>query len=314
LELEDGRVLEGDFFIDCTGFRGLLIEGALRTGFEDWSHWLPCDRAVAFQTIVDEPPQPYTACYAHPAGWRWNIPLQHRVGNGVVFCSKYMSDDEARHRLLTESGGRAVKEPWLVRIKAGRRLKAWNKNVVAFGLSSGFVEPLESTSIHMIMAAAVRLTQMFPFHGVEPSMVDRYNDISRFEIEHIRDFVCLHYHCTQRDDSDFWRYCRNMEVPESLQRRIDMYREAGHLYQDEGEIFRVDSWIAVFMGQNLEPKNYHHYARRNDAQLFQYLADVRARVARVVDEMPAHADFIRQYAPASPEAWGAISRPALVAV
>ena len=150
---------------------GLLIEGALQTGFEDWNHWLPCDSAVAFQTVVDEPAQPYTACYAHTAGWRWNIPVQHRVGNGVVFSSKHMSDDEARHRLVTDSGGKPVKEPWLIRIKAGRRKKAWNKNVVAFGLASGFVEPLESTSIHMIMTAAVRLAHFFPLNGVNQPMI-----------------------------------------------------------------------------------------------------------------------------------------------
>ncbi|HKE92803.1 MAG TPA: tryptophan halogenase family protein, partial [Povalibacter sp.] len=229
LEMTDGRIVEGDFFVDCTGFRGLLIEGALQTGFEDWSHWLPCNRAVAFQTIVDQPAPPYTACYAHTAGWRWNIPVQHRVGNGVVYCSRYMSDDEARHRLVTDSGGQPVREPWLIHIKAGRRHKAWNKNVVAFGLASGFVEPLESTSIHMIMSAAIRLAHLFPFGGIRQSMVDHYNELAKREIEHIRDFVCMHYYCTQRDDSDFWRYCSSMEIPDSLRRRIDMYRDAGHL-------------------------------------------------------------------------------------
>src|SRR5215510_10234036 len=173
LQLQDDRIVEGDFFIDCTGFRGLLIEGALKTGFEDWNHWLPCDSACAFQTVVDTPPQPVTACYAHEAGWRWNIPVQHRVGNGVVFASKFMSDDEARDKLVKDSGGKPVKDPWLIRIKAGRRLKAWNKNVVAFGLASGFVEPLESTSIHMIMTACLRLSYFFPWTGVKPAMQDR---------------------------------------------------------------------------------------------------------------------------------------------
>jgi len=303
LELEDGRVVDGDFFIDCSGFRGLLIEGALKTGFEDWAHWLPCDSAVAFQTIVDTPAQPYTACYAHTAGWRWNIPVQHRVGNGVVFCSKFMSDDEARHRLVTDSGGRVVKEPWLVRIKAGRRKKAWNKNVVAFGLASGFVEPLESTSIHMIMSACVRLAHLFPFGGVKQSMVDHYNELSRREIEHIRDFVCMHYYCNQRDDSEFWKYCRNMEIPGTLRARIDMFREAGYLYQGDSELFRVDSWIAVLMGQNIEPENYHHYARMNEQGIKDYMAKTRADVAKVVKALPPHGEFVKQYAPASSDAW-----------
>ncbi len=304
LELQDGRLIEGDFFIDCTGFRGLLIEGALHTGFEDWAHWLPCDSAVAFQTIVDEPAQPYTACYAHEAGWRWTIPAQHSVGEGVVFCSRYMSDDEARAKLVKDSGGRPVKDPWLIRIKAGRRRKAWNKNVVAFGLASGFVEPLESTSIHMIMSAAVRLAHFFPFTGVKQSMVDQYNDLAKREIEHIRDFVCMHYYCSQRDDSAFWRHCRSMEIPDSLRRRINLFREGGYLYQGDSELFRVDSWIAVFLGQNIEPRAYHHYARANDQELKEYMAKQRAQVAQVVNALPAHADFVRQYAAAGADVWG----------
>jgi tryptophan halogenase len=303
LELNDGRLIEGDFFIDCTGFRGLLIEGALHTGFEDWNHWLPCDSAVAFQTIVEQPPQPYTACYAHTAGWRWNIPVQHRVGNGVVFSSRHMSDDEARHRLVTDSGGKPVKEPWLIRIKAGRRKKAWNKNVVAFGLASGFVEPLESTSIHMIMSACVRLAQLFPFTGIKPSMVDHYNELSRHEIEHIRDFVCMHYYCNQRDDSPFWIECRKMEIPDSLRKRIDLFREAGYLYQGDNELFRVDSWIAVLTGQNIEPQGYHHYACVNDKELKGYMAKIRERVADVVNALPMHADFVKEYCGASADAW-----------
>jgi tryptophan halogenase len=214
-----------------------------------------------------------------------------------------MSDDEARHRLVTDSGGRPVKEPWLVRIKAGRRRKAWNKNVVAFGLASGFVEPLESTSIHMIMSACVRLAHLFPFSGIKQSMVDHYNELSKREIEHIRDFVCMHYYCTQRDDSAFWRECGKMEIPDSLRSRIDMFRDAGHLYQGDSELFRVDSWIAVLLGQNIEPQNYHHYARMNEKYLKEFMAKTRADVARVVNALPLHAEFVKQYAGASAEAW-----------
>jgi tryptophan halogenase len=204
---------------------------------------------------------------------------------------------------VTDSGGQPVKEPWLIRIKAGRRRKAWNKNVVAFGLASGFVEPLESTSIHMIMSAAVRLAHLFPFSGIKRSMVDHYNELARREIEHIRDFVCMHYYCTQRDDSEFWRYCSSMEIPESLRRRIDMFRESGYLYQGDSELFRVDSWIAVFMGQNIEPKNYHHYARLDDKNVMEYMERTRAEVAKVVNALPLHADFVKQYAGASAEVW-----------
>jgi len=303
LELEDGRSLAGDFFIDCTGFRALLIEGALGTGYIDWSNYLPCDSAVAFQTMVDTPAQPYTACYAHTAGWRWNIPVQHRVGNGVVFCSRHMSADEARHRLVTDSGGTMVKEPWLVRIKAGRRRKAWNKNVVAFGLAGGFIEPLESTSIHLITTSAVRLMNLFPFDGVNDALMNHYNELSEYEIERIRDFVCMHYHYNQRTDSEFWKECREMEIPDSLRARVDLFRDGGHAYKREGELFTVDSWISVMMGQDIEPRTYNHIARLDDRELKDFMANYRAKVAQVVNALPPHADFVRQYAGASPDAW-----------
>ncbi len=303
LELHDGRIIAGDLFIDCTGFRGLLIEQALHTGYEDWSHWLPCDSAVAFQTIVDEPPQPYTACYAHEAGWRCNIPVQHRVGNGVVYCSRYLSDDEARHKLVTDSGGRPVKEPWHVRIKAGRRRKAWNKNVISIGLASGFVEPLESTSIHMIMTAAMRLLHLFPFDGVKQSKVDHYNDLTRKEIEHIRDFVCMHYYQTRRDDTPFWRYCGKMEIPDTLRRRIQLFKEDAYVYVEDGELFTIDSWVAVMMGQGIVPQSYHHFARAEDRELTDFLDVYRARVAQVVRSLPLHHDFVKQYCGASANAW-----------
>ena len=303
LELEDGRVIEGDFFIDCTGFRALLIEGALKTGYEDWSNYLPCDSAVAFQTIVDADPQPYTACYAHTAGWRWNIPVQHRVGNGVVFCSRYMSADEARHRLVTESGGRPVKEPWLIRIKAGRRLKSWNKNVLAVGLSSGFIEPLESTSIHLITTAVARLLKIFPFDGVTQPVVNFYNEAYRDEIERIRDFVCMHYHYNSREDSPFWKECREMEIPDSLRERVELFRQSGHAYSKEGELFTVHSWIAIMLGQDIEPQAYHRFATLSDRELRGFLRKYHAQVAEVVNALPTHSAFVSQYCAASPETW-----------
>ena len=303
LELNDGQVVAGDFFVDCTGFRGLLIEGALKTGFEDWSNYLPCDSAVAFQTVVDTPPAPVTACYAHTAGWRWNIPVQHRVGNGVVFCSKFMSDDEARHRLVTDSGGAPVKDPWLIKIKAGRRNQAWNKNVVAFGLASGFVEPLESTSIHMIMTAALRLAHFFPFGGVRQAMVDQYNELSKYEIERIRDFVCMHYHYTQRDDTAFWRQCAKMEIPESLRKRVELFKQGGYIYKVDGELFTVDSWVSVMMGQHIEPSTWHQFARANEKELKDFMAKYRTEVAQVVNALPLHGDFVKQYCGAGADAW-----------
>ncbi len=303
LELEDGRILEGDFFVDCTGFRALLIEGTLQTGYEDWSSYLPCDSAVAFQTIVDTPAQPYTACYAHTAGWRWNIPVQHRVGNGVVFCSRHMSADEARHRLITESGGTPVKDPWLIRIKAGRRRKTWNKNVIAIGLAGGFIEPLESTSIHLITTAVTRLLRLFPFQGVTQPIVDHYNEASQYEIERIRDFVCMHYHYNTRDDSPFWKECREIQIPDSLRERVELFRQGAHLYQRDGELFTVDSWISILMGQDIEPQTYHRFVSLDDRQLKDYMRKYHARVAEIVSGLPRHADFVKQYCGASRETW-----------
>ncbi|HTU65009.1 MAG TPA: tryptophan halogenase family protein [Steroidobacteraceae bacterium] len=303
LELESGQIIEGDLFIDCTGFRGLLTEGALQTGYEDWSHWLPCDSAVAFQTRVDKPAAPYTACYAHTAGWRWNIPVQHRVGNGVVFCSQYMSADEARALLLKDSGGTPVKDPWLVKIKAGRRLKAWNKNVVAFGLSSGFIEPLESTSIHTITTAAMRLVNLFPFNGVNDALRDQYNELAKYEFERIRDFVVMHYHYNQREDAPFWKMCREMEIPESLRTRVELFRQGGHAYSKDNELMTVDSWVSVAMGQHIEPQTYNRFASVGDGELRDFLTKHRAQVASIVNALPAHADFVKQYCGADESAW-----------
>jgi tryptophan halogenase len=214
-----------------------------------------------------------------------------------------MSDDEARDKLVKDSGGRPVKEPWLIRIKAGRRLQAWNKNVVAFGLASGFVEPLESTSIHMIMTACMRLAYFFPFAGVKPAMVERYNELSRYEIERIRDFVCMHYKYTEREDTAFWRHCREIEPPESLRKRVELFQQAGYIYVADNELMTIDSWASVMMGQRIAPTTYHHYARVNDKDLKEQMARHRAKVAEIVNALPAHADFVRQYAGASADAW-----------
>jgi tryptophan halogenase len=215
-----------------------------------------------------------------------------------------MSDDEARAKLVADSGGTPVKEPWIVRIKAGRRRKAWNKNVVAFGLAAGFVEPLESTSIHTIMTAAVRLAHFFPFSGMKPAMIDRYNELTRTELERIRDFVCMHYHYTEREDTAFWRHCRNMEVPDSLRERVELFRQGGYIYKYDAELFTVDSWVSVMMGQRIQPQSYHHFARVNDKELKEFMSKHRAQVASIVNALPTHADFVKQYCHASEAAWG----------
>jgi tryptophan halogenase len=293
LVLESGQEVEGDLFLDCTGFRGLLIEQTLAAGFEDWQHWLPTDSAYPVQTRSVGPPVPYTRAMAHRAGWQWRIPLQHRVGNGIVFSSAHLSEDEAHAMLLDKIEGEQLIQPRLIRFRAGRRRQVWVKNCVALGLSSGFVEPLESTSIHLIMIAVTRLLQMFPLEGVSEAVAERFNEMSRRELEGIRDFIILHYHLNERDDSDFWRYCRNMTIPDSLAERIALFGEAAHAFQDSHDLFRVDSWVQVMLGQRLRPRTYHSLARlMPDEQLRGALSDLQGNIAKAVERMPTHQQFL----------------------
>jgi tryptophan halogenase len=297
LVLESGARIEGDLFIDCTGFRALLIERTLKTGFNDWSEWLATNAAVVVQTESTGPALPYTRAIAHEAGWRWRIPLQHRVGNGLVYCSDYMSDDEARAKLLADSEGEPLFEPRLLRFKAGGRKQVWNKNVVAMGLSSGFIEPLESTSIHLIKIAVTRLIQSFPFDGITDSMVERFNAQSSRELEHVRDFIILHYKATERDDSPFWRRCRDMAIPDSLAQRIALFRENAMAYQGSDELFRIDSWIMVMLGQGIEPQAYHHIAEMMEPEkLKQALTDLKGGIAAELAKLPPHQQFVESYA------------------
>ena len=254
IRLDSGQLIEGDLFIDCTGFRGLLIEETLQAGYEDWTHWLPCNSAVAVQTQSVAPPVPYTRSIAREAGWQWRIPLQHRVGNGVVFSDKHWSDDEAINKLLTNVEGEVLTEPRVLKFKTGTRKRHWHKNCVAMGLSSGFIEPLESTSIHLIQRSIIRLMQMFPYDGIRQPDIDEFNNQMSFEIENVRDFIVLHYNVTERDDSDFWRQCRTMEVPESLQHRIELFKQSGRVFKVPTELFGENSWIQVMLGQGLIPE------------------------------------------------------------
>jgi len=296
LVLDSGQRIEGDLFIDCTGFRGLLIEQALETGYEDWSQWLPTNSAYAVQTTSTGPAVPYTRAIAHEAGWRWRIPLQHRVGNGLVFCSDYMSDEDARALLLREIEGEPLFDPRLIRYKTGARRKVWNKNCLALGLASGFIEPLESTSIHLIMIAVTRLMQSFPFNGFDQPMIERFNALSRKELEGVRDFIILHYHLTERDDSAFWMRCRDMEIPDSLMARMALFRDNAQAYQAPDELFRVDSWVQVLLGQGLKPRGYHQVARMMPAgQLRQALTDLKGSIAGTVAKMPSHQEFLDHY-------------------
>ncbi|NIJ19050.1 tryptophan halogenase [Sphingomonas naasensis] len=300
LALESGQRVEGDLFLDCTGFRAMLIEQTLQTGYEDWTRYLATNSAFAVQTRATGPAAPYTRAIAHEGGWRWRIPLQHRVGNGIVFSSDLMSDEQARLKLLNDIDGEALTEPRLIRYRTGARRKVWNKNCVALGLASGFIEPLESTSIHLVKVAVTRLIQEFPFGGCQPALAERFNQQSRHEIEGIRDFITLHYHLTERDDSPFWRRCREMEIPDSLAQRMASFREAAHAWQEGNDLFRVDSWVQVLLGQGLRPGSYHRLARMMDpGALRAALATLKGNIDAAVARMPSHEQFLASYRAAS---------------
>jgi len=294
LLLKSGQLVEGDLFIDCTGFRGLLIEQTLHTGYEDWSHWLPCDSAVAVQTESVAAPVPYTRAIARESGWQWRIPLQHRVGNGLVYCSRYLTDDDAKKTLLANIEGKPLVEPRVIKFKTGRRLKGWNKNCVALGLATGFIEPLESTSIHLVSSGLIRLLRLFPIQGVNQIEIDEYNRQSKLEVENLRDFIVLHYHATQRTDSPFWRHCRTMDIPASLAHRIQLFRETGQIYVAADELFRVDSWTQVMIGQGIVPQQYHPVAHEmTDEELTRFLSGLRASIENRVAQLPTHEEFLR---------------------
>ncbi|MEY2117039.1 MULTISPECIES: tryptophan halogenase family protein [Rhodanobacter] len=291
--LENGERIEGELFIDCSGFRGLLIEQALHTGYLDFSHWLPCDRALAVACEKVGPPTPYTRASARPAGWQWRIPLQHRTGNGYVYSSAHISDDEAAATLLGHLDGVPMGEPRLLRFTTGVRRQAWNRNVVALGLAGGFLEPLESTSIYMIQSGIARLLNLLPRRDFSPLLIERYNAQSRFEYEHIRDFLILHYHATERDDTPFWNQCRTMSIPPQLADNIRLFRDSGRFFRDGEEMFATPSWVQVMLGQRIAPQSYHPLVdQMPDAELAGFMASVSHVVASCVEVMPAHQAFI----------------------
>jgi tryptophan 7-halogenase len=296
LKLDSGAELPGDLFIDCTGFRALLIGQALGVPYEDWTHWLPCDSALAVQTASVGDAVPYTRSIAHHAGWQWRIPLQHRVGNGLVYCSRHLGDDEAKAMLLTRVEGEVLTTPRVLKFTPGQRQQVWKGNCVAIGLASGFIEPLESTSIHLIQRGIIRLMQTFPAEGIQPADVAEYNRQANDEIAHIRDFVVMHYHVTERDDSAFWRGCRTMAIPDSLAHRIALFRQTGRVFRQPTELFGENSWIQVMLGQGITPEQYHPVADlMGDAELAAFLQDIRASVEHRLGQLPPHQDYVRRY-------------------
>lgn len=293
--LESGQVIEGDLFIDCSGFRGLLIEQTLKAGYEDWRPWLLNDRAVAVPCALGGSMAPVTRATARPHGWQWRIPLQHRLGNGYAFSSDHVSEDEATAYLLSHLDGQPLAEPNLIRFTAGRRKKSWLKNVVAIGLSAGFMEPLESQSIHLIQVGISRLMAHFPDRAFRQADIDRYNRVMTFEYEKIRDFLILHFKATRRNDTPYWDYLREMPIPEYLADKIDLFRGSGRVFRENEELFNDTSWFAVFIGQGILPQAWDPMADTMDEGVFKArMAEIKAVIARSAEVMPDHMDFIGQ--------------------
>ncbi len=301
LTMDDGETIAGDLFIDCSGFRGLLIEQALKTGYDDWSHYLPCNRAVALPCAREDgsPPAPFTRATAHSAGWQWRVPLQHRNGNGHVYCNAFMDDDEAHRILVANLDGKPAADPNFLRFVTGRRKKFWNKNVVALGLAAGFMEPLESTSIHLVNTGINKLVAVLSLDGITPAQEESFNRLTGKEYERIRDFLILHYKATARDDSEFWNYCRTMAVPASLEEKIALFRSNGLIFREDDELFTETSWAAVMMGQGIQMSGHHAMAATLDcAKLTKEFDEIEKSIRYLVQTMPTHQDYLASYCPA----------------
>ena len=301
LTLDDGSTVEGDLFIDCTGFRGLLIEQSLGTGYDDWTHYLPCDRAVALPCAREDGsgPAPYTRATAHGAGWQWTVPLQHRNGNGHVYCSEFMSDDEAHDVLLNNMAGKPQADPNFLRFTTGRRKRFWNRNVVAVGLAAGFMEPLESTSIHLINTGINKLVALLSLSGITEAQRRAYNRFTVKEYERIRDFLVLHYNATKRDDTPFWNKVRTMDVPDSLAEKVELFEANGQIFREEDELFTESSWIAVMLGQGIEMGGHNVMSGSVMKQeTAEEINEMEQSIRFLVDRMPPHDEYLSRYCPA----------------
>ena len=304
VRMDDESLVEAELFIDCSGFRGLLIEQTLKTGYEYWRHWLPCDRAVAIPCTTEGESVPYTRATADVAGWRWRIPLQHRVGNGHVYCSDFISDDEAEKALRDGLEGEAQADANFLRFNTGRRKKMWNKNCVAIGLSAGFLEPLESTGIHLIQLAIMKLIEFFPDRGMAPAFSDEFNREMQMEIERIKDFLILHYHATERDDTEFWNTVRTMSIPDELQHKMGLFRETGHVVRYKEGLFLEPSWIAVYLGQRVVPQAYDSRVDVfSEEQVDAQLSKLHHTIQTASHGMPRHADAVSSLADPANQNW-----------
>lgn len=293
LLLADGTEVTGDLFIDCSGLHALLIGKTLNTGFDDWSHWLPADSALAVPCSSVDPITPYTKAIAHAKGWQWRIPLQHRIGNGFVYSSKYCSDEEAKATLLANLDGEPLAEPRKISFRTGRRLKQWHRNVVSIGLSSGFLEPLESTSIHLIQSGVLRLIKFFPNHGICAADRDEYNRQSQLEFEQIRDFIILHYKLNARTDSQYWLDCARMDIPASLARKMELFRQSGRVFREQDDLFTEIAWQQVMLGQGVLPRDFHPMVEAlSTSQLKELMDNLKAIMQVTVQRLPTHQQFI----------------------
>ncbi|KTF68534.1 tryptophan halogenase family protein [Sphingomonas sp. HT-1] len=295
VRLEDGTDIAGDLFIDCSGFRGLLIEQAMGATFQDWTDWLPCDRAVAVPCALGGDRMPLTRSIARAAGWQWRIPLQHRIGNGYVYAGAFLSDDEAAATLLAHLDGPPLAEPRQLAFRAGHRDRAWIGNVVAIGLAGGFLEPLESTSIHLVQSGIGRLMALFPSKNFDAAEIDRFNRETAREYADIRDFLILHYKATERDDSAFWRRCRDLTPPDGLREKIAMFRANGRIFRDQHELFPEASWLAVMNGQGIEPQGYHPIADLlSDEETLKRLNHIAQVIDETANTMPLQDAYLRE--------------------
>jgi len=305
LKLEDGRELAADFFIDCTGFRGLLIEQTLKTGYENWSHWLLCDRAMAVPSARTSPLLPYTRSTALEAGWQWRIPLQHRTGNGHVYSSSFTTDERARELLLANLDAKPLADPRPIRFTTGRRKQLWNRNVVSMGLASGFIEPLESTAIHLIQVTIQRLILLFPHNGDYEARRLQFNRSAAAEYEYIRDFIILHYHANNRVGEPFWDACRNMSIPDSLAHKIELFRETAGIFCAADDLFQLSSWLQVMWGQGVRPRATHPFVEAiAPHDRAGYLRDLRGVFERAAQTLPGHAEFIEKHCASAPPSAG----------
>lgn len=296
------QLIRGDLFIDCSGFRSRLLGDALQEPFDNWSHWLPCDRAVAVPCELNGAPLPYTKAMAQSCGWQWQIPLQHRAGNGLVYCSDYLDKNAAAEQLLNNLPGRALKAPLHLQFTAGKRRNCWVNNCVALGLAGGFLEPLESTSIYLIQEGIMRLLDYWPERNFAPATRSAYNAVMSNEYERVKDFLILHYHATERDDSEFWRYCKHMAIPDSLQHKIELFRSAGVIGSYRKGLFQIPSWLTVYLGQGIVPRTIDpRLAAANPAQLAQELQGLKRFIQTQVAAMPSHARSLHSLVQAQEE-------------